>query len=105
VRFDSPLDELDHWLQTLELEMYRGTDQRHVLVLARLCEVFAMKISRDKRAPSSQLERRMRLSMRWLDLQRQLGASAPSNATPPDRRGWKPRVIDGGKNHRARASR
>lgn len=100
--FGCPLDELEHWLNALQLELHRGAEWRHVVPLARLCELFAMKCSRDKRAPSNQLERRMRLSMRWLDLQRQLGTAVPSDPAP---RGWKPRVIDGGKNHRARASR
>ena len=109
MKFDSTLDELEHWLHHLQLELYRDTDRRHVVVLARLCEVFAMKVSRDKYAPASHLERRMRLSLRWLDLQRQLSASAPSSPAPAPTNAQSAkqrlRVIDGGKNPRARASR
>ena len=93
--FGSPLDEFEHWLQFLQLELYRGAERRYVVAIGRLCEVFALKVGKDKRNPD--LERRMRLSMQWLDLHRQISNTPPAQPNPTARRAGKFRVIDGGR--------
>lgn len=77
MKFASELDELEHWLGLLEVEIHRGAERRYLTVISRLCEILTMKVSRDKRAPSTQLGRRMRVSLRWLDLQRTVEATKP----------------------------
>ena len=77
MKFASTLDELEHWTSLLEVEICRGAERRYLLAICRLCEVFAKQVSRDKRAPSSDLSRRMRASLRWLDLKRAIDASKP----------------------------
>jgi hypothetical protein len=102
VKFTNALDEMEHWLQLLTLEMLRGAERRYLVAIGRLCEVFADKVSRDKRAPSSDLERRMKLSVRWLSVKRQLEASVPgaTKGSPIARRVGGLRVIDGGRARR-----
>jgi len=97
VKFASAMDELEHWMQRLTLDLKLGVERRHILATARLCEVFADKVSRDKRAPQAQLERRMALSMAWLDLQRRVNATAPAQPNPSARRVGNLRVITGGR--------
>lgn len=87
----TPLDELEHWMQLLQLELYRHAERRYLLAIARLCEVFADKVSRDKYAPPAQLSRRMKLSVAWLDLKRQVDGNAPVKRPP------RLRVIHGGR--------
>lgn len=95
MKFDNCLDELEHWLQLLQLELLRGTERRHVVALSRLCEVFAHKVAVNKRLPD--LERRMKLSLRWLDLKRQVDGNAESTQpNPVARRVGRLRVIEGG---------
>lgn len=97
--FDSDLDELEHWLHLLSLEMMRGAERRYVVAIGRLCEVFAVKVSRDKRNPD--LERRLKLSRQWLNLKRTLEGAPGSTpkANPSARRRGGLRVIDGGRQY------
>lgn len=78
MKFATALDELSYWMQRLEFELRSGTAPRHIVALERLCGVFADKVSRDKRAPPSELPRRMALSTAWLDLQRKARAAIGS---------------------------
>lgn len=94
--FDSDLDELEHWLQALSLELLRGAERRYLVALGRLCEVFASNVSRDKRHPD--LQRRLKLSVQWRELQRKLDGTPQAKANPKARRARGGlRVIDGGR--------
>lgn len=96
MRFTNCLDELEHWLQLLQLELLRGTERRHVVALSRLCEVFAHKVSVNRTHPD--LERRMKLSLRWLDMKRQVDGNAEAaQPNPVARRVGKMRIIEGAK--------
>lgn len=98
MKFACDLDELEHWLQRLSLELKMGSEWRHVVAVARLCELFAHRVARDKYAPQGQLPRRMQLSTAWLDLQRQVQSRTPSaRPNPPAKRVGKLRVIQGGR--------
>lgn len=98
MRFASDLDEFEHWLGRLTLELKMGSEWRHVTSLARLCELLSHKVARDKYAPQSQLARRMQLSTLWLDIHRQVQAHTPSaRPNPSAKRVGKLRVIQGGR--------
>lgn len=92
MKFDSPLDELEYWIERLALELRSSTAARHLVALERLCEIQADKIRRDKDAPRSELARRLRLSTEWTALQKRVRA-----LTEPEPKPWKPRVIQGGR--------
>ncbi len=79
--------------------MTRGAERRYLVAIGRLCEVFADKVSRDKRAPSSDLQRRLQLSVRWESAKRQL-QPPPAKPNPTPRRVGNLRVIDGGRARR-----
>lgn len=70
MKFDSPLDELQHWLGVLTIDVRLGVDRRHLLCNARLCWLLVDRLERDP--GNMDQEMFTRLSLTLLDLQRQI---------------------------------
>ncbi len=68
MKFTSPLDELQHWLGMLEVDIRLGVLQRHLNSTARLCWVLLEGMTEDP--PPVRLEEFRLLQIRLLDLQR-----------------------------------
>jgi hypothetical protein len=99
MKFESAVEELQYWMQRLQLELHSKTAVRHIVALERLCEMFADKVRRDKWAPPSELPRRMKLSTDWLALQRE---AQKVTRQPGERRVGALRVLQGGMSSRAK---
>lgn len=69
MKFACPLDELQHWLGLLEVDLRLGVARRHIESTARLCWLLVDKLEAD---PKMQQEEFTLLSLRLLDLQRQI---------------------------------
>lgn len=93
------VEELEHWMGRLALELARRAPERgHVAALARLCELLADRVRRDKWAPPSELPQRMRLSTDWIELARR--AKALTERPAPVRTVGGLRVFEGGRGKR-----
>lgn len=94
MRFASPLDELQHWLGLLTVDVALGVNQRHLNSTARLCFLLIERIERE---PVVDVETFRRLELQLLDLNRAIAKqAAPVNPNPVARRVGGLRVIDGG---------
>lgn len=90
----SATDELHHWLGMLEVDLRLGVDRRHLLATARLCSLLVEKLERRTKLDRYTFNC---LSLRLLDLQRSITASAPAQPNPSAHRVGKFRVIEGGR--------
>ena len=84
MKFACPLDELQHWLGLLEVDLRLGVARRHIESTARLCWLLVDKLEAD---PKMDQEMFTLLSLRLLDLQRQMepiksGPKGPRVAGP-----------------------
>ncbi len=68
MKFTSALDELQHWLGMLEVDIRLGVSQRHLNSTARLCWVLLEGMTADP--PPVRVEEFRLLQIRLLDLQR-----------------------------------
>jgi len=68
VKFRCPLDELQHWLGMLEVDVRLGIAQRHLNATARLCWVLIDSMREDP--PPVKVGEFNLLQIRLLDLQR-----------------------------------
>jgi hypothetical protein len=94
VKFQSPLDELQHWLGLLTVDVALGVNQRHLNSTARLCFLLIERIERE---PKVDVETFRRLELQLLDLQRAISRQAsPVQPNPVARRVGRLRVIEGG---------
>lgn len=69
MKFACPLDELQHWLGLLEVDLRLGVARRHIESTARLCWLLVDKLEKE---PKMDQETFTLLSLRLLDLQRQI---------------------------------
>lgn len=88
--FASPLDELHHWLGQLTVDIRIGVDRRHILSTSRLCWLLVDKLEKD---PKMEREAFTLLSLRLLDLQRQI--SPPKQERGPVKVGPRLRLVGG----------
>ena len=68
MKFTNALDELQHWLGMLEVDIRLGVPQRHLNSTSRLCWVLIEAMTDDP--PPVRLEEFRLLQIRLLDLQR-----------------------------------
>jgi hypothetical protein len=81
MKFACPLDELQHWLGLLEVDLRLGVARRHVEATARLCWLLVDKLEKD---PKMDQEMFTLLSLRLLDLQRQMSPVKPGPKARPE---------------------
>lgn len=94
MKFKNPLDELQHWLGLLNVDVALGVNQRHLNSTARLCFLLIERIERE---PQVDVETFRRLELQLLDLQRAISKQAsPVQPNPVARRVGRLRVIEGG---------
>ena len=77
MNFMSALDELQHWLGLLTVDVALGVNQRHLHSTARLCFLLIERIERE-REPKVDVETFRRLELQLLDLQRAISRQACS---------------------------
>lgn len=75
IKFQSPVDELHHWLGLLEVDIRLGTAKRHINATARLCWLLVDKLEAEP--GDMDQEQFTLLSLRLLDLQRQIEPARP----------------------------
>jgi hypothetical protein len=82
MKFTTPLDELQHWLGMLEVDIRLGVQQRHLNSTARLCWVLLEGMRDDP--PPVRVEEFRVLQIRLLDLQRAIDGNVkkPHKARP-----------------------
>lgn len=94
MKFQSALDELQHWLGLLNVDVALGVPQRHLVSTARLCFLLIERIERE---PVVDVATFRRLELQLLDLQRAIAKQAsPASPNPVARRVGRLRVIEGG---------
>lgn len=71
MNFTGPLDELQHYLGQLRLDILLQVDKRHLLATSRLCFLLIERIERE--AIPVQPETFKALEIQLLDLQRAIG--------------------------------
>lgn len=77
MKFESALDELQHWLGLLEVDIRLGVARRHLEAELRLCGLLAEKLASKPYAGKFSEETLMVMSIKLLDLQRQLAPVKP----------------------------
>ena len=98
MKFHSTLDELQHWLGLLNVDVSLGVNRRHLLSTARLCWLLVDKLTADPKLDSDTFAR---LEIQLSDLQRAIDAHAQiSKPSPKARRVGSLRVIAGGQSER-----
>ena len=96
MKFQSPLEELRHWLGMLAVDVALGVERRHLLSTARLCGVLIERIEAGEVPRLAQGEFQ-RLEFQLLDLQRAIAArTEPTKPQPRARRVGRLRLINGG---------
>lgn len=107
MKFKTPLDELQHWLGMLRVDVALGVDRRHLKATARLCALLIDQLDAADPASLATLDsgqfQRLEVELRGLQCAIE-GQLTPANAPAPARRAiktrrvrWRPRVIEGGK--------
>ncbi len=87
MKFTNTLDELQHWLGLLEVDIRLGVPQRHLNSTARLCWVLLEGMTDDP--PPMRVEEFRLLQLRLLDLQRAIDG----NVRKPHRARARLRVV------------
>lgn len=83
------LDELNHWLGQLTVDLGLGVERRHLLSTARLCELLVDRASKEPEAVNRY--EFTRLSLRMLDLNRRINGG-PAQSRPSLARARPPRL-------------
>lgn len=73
MNFTRPLDELQHYLGQLRIDILIGVDKRHLLATGRLCYLLIERIERDLETVPVDLAQFKALEIQLLDLQRAIG--------------------------------
>lgn len=93
MKFQNALDELQHYLGQLNIDVMLGVDRRHLGATSRLCWLLV-----DRLDPKLDVETYKRLQVQLLDLQRAIdNQTQETQPNPVAKRVGKVRVIEGRK--------
>jgi hypothetical protein len=96
MRFASDLEELQHWMGLLTIDLQMGAERRHILAEARLCWLLVEKLERRPKSVDRSTFDRITLEM--LNLQRVIHRThAPEQAKTTANSEAKPRLMLVGK--------
>lgn len=79
--FASDLDELQHWIGLLTVDIHMGVERRHILAEARLCWLFIERLENNQERVNRHALNHITLQM--LNLQRAIDDSAPREPAKP----------------------